>query len=299
MSTILDGGSLDGQGRIFRLSGNLLLIRDVFRTCPHRYEQCGRGAISGFSEGAGRRMRRYLRGCAAEYRAMVTLTYPHAFPLDGRTCKDHLRRFIQELRRWAGRNGTFSVRWSCFWFLEFQERGAPHFHLFCTDFVPKEYVAAVWYRIVGSEDERHFRAGTRIEELRSGRAGTVSYATKYAAKAEQKVVPEGFENVGRFWGVSGCRRVDEASCYVPERIAADVSRETSRVLSVTSYFCGDSRAKVIKTMPGFRLVAINDPFALDTIRGAMVELCLGVSEKYRWKHATAELFTDADIDLDE
>jgi hypothetical protein len=34
---------------------------------------------------------------------------------------------------------------------------------------------------------------------------------KYAAKMQQKVIPEEMENIGRFWGVSGCRDVMAAS----------------------------------------------------------------------------------------
>lgn len=33
-----------------------------------------------------------------------------------------------------------------------------------------------------------------------------SYATKYAAKIEQKQVPDSFRDVGRFWGVWGLRK---------------------------------------------------------------------------------------------
>jgi hypothetical protein len=42
---------------------------------------------------------------------------------------------------------------------------------------------------------------------------------KYAAKSEQKTVPDGYENVGRFWGVSGLRAVVAATILVkPDRM---------------------------------------------------------------------------------
>jgi len=47
-----------------------------------------------------------------------------------------------------------------------------------------------------------------------GRAGTISYASKYAAKMEQKLTPKGFENVGRFWGVYGWRTTMSADTFV-------------------------------------------------------------------------------------
>lgn len=40
-----------------------------------------------------------------------------------------------------------------------------------------------------------------------------SYAMKYALKQEQKDVPRGYENVGRFWGVYGCRNVLSADTF--------------------------------------------------------------------------------------
>ena len=183
----------------------------------------GRTAIVGLSQSSVGRMRRYLASCEAEYRNMVTLTYPHGYPSDGRLVKEHLRRFLQESRRFRERyrddRESVPVKWSAFWFLEFQARGAPHFHIFTTGFLPASWVAATWYRIVNSEDLRHLRAGTRVEGLRAGRSGSIAYAMKYAAKSEQKTVPDGYENVGRFWGVSGLRAVVAATILVkPDRM---------------------------------------------------------------------------------
>jgi len=207
----------NSTGVQYRVSGNLLICRQTTKTVPFGY--CGsRGSITGFSCGSGIRMRRYLRECMAEYEHMVTLTYPEGYPSDGAEVKNHLRRFLQEVRRWDDRYcrqvGVPSGSHSSFWFLEFQRRGAPHFHIFLNRCPSKEWVSSKWYGIVGSEDIRHFQAGTRTEKLKSGRTGTISYASKYAAKLEQKSVPEGYENVGRFWGVYGYRATMSATAFV-------------------------------------------------------------------------------------
>jgi len=162
----------------------------------------GRGEISSLSSSSAARMRRYLRACRAEYSVFITLTYPRVYPTDGIIVKRHLRRFLDRYAYIAGDG------FSAFWFIEFQERGAPHFHIFGTHEIPKEHLSEMWYRIVDSGDERHLQAGTRIESMRAGRFGTVSYASKYALKQSQKAVPENFTNVGRFWGVAGLRE-----CY--------------------------------------------------------------------------------------
>lgn len=171
-------------------------------------------------------MRRYLRSCTPRYRVMGTLTYPCGYPTDGRTCKDHLDTLVKSIRRYVSKGGAVSEDFSLFWFLEFQGRGAPHFHFFCTDELPKDWLARRWYEIVGSNDVRHLAAGTRIEAIRSGRYGTCAYASKYAAKHSQKDVPPGFSHVGRFWGVYGCRKCAAATIYFPvELIESPIYRE--------------------------------------------------------------------------
>jgi hypothetical protein len=87
------------------------------------------------------------------------------------------------------------------WVLEFQSRGAPHYHLIVSDFIHKYDLSQVWYRIVGSEDEKHLKAGTKIEAIKS-KAHLCGYLSNYINKLDQKTPPTGFENVGRFWGAS-------------------------------------------------------------------------------------------------
>ncbi|MEN6535739.1 MAG: hypothetical protein ABFD89_18895 [Bryobacteraceae bacterium] len=156
---------------------------------------------------------------------MLTLTYPCGFPSDGRTVKRHLRSFVERCRRMLGAAAPTE---SLFWFLEFQARGAPHFHLFTTFSIDKGVVARWWYEIVGSDDERHLRAGTRIERLRSGKDGVVAYANKYAAKSEQKEVPPEYTSVGRFWGVAMSRECVSAATRIA--LGASPPKRTARAL---------------------------------------------------------------------
>lgn len=202
------------QGVLYVLQGSLLFRRAVTTGCGGSAALAQRGAIQGFSPRSGARMRRYLRSCVPSYSVMVTLTYPGNFPTDGRTVKRHLDSFVKRAFRYLGAEGSPVPR-SIFWFLEFQKRGAPHFHLFLNFTVPFNLVAQWWFEIVGSGDDRHLCAGTRTEALYSGRHGTVSYASKYAAKLEQKDVPQNFVNLGRFWGVYGDRRCLAASIFFP------------------------------------------------------------------------------------
>ena len=56
--------------------------------------------------------------------------------------------------------------------------------------------------------------------------GAASYAAKYAAKSDQKVVPDGYEGVGRFWGHWGVKVVPLRIIAGGEAVA--VSRQARR-----------------------------------------------------------------------
>jgi hypothetical protein len=285
-------GRPDGIGRIYRVSGNLLIIKDCCKTVPKQFVGCVRDAIVGFSVGASTRMRRYLRECLAEYDTMVTLTYPGFFSTDGVEVKNHLRRFLQEVRREYMRRGKDVSMHSSFWFLEFQARGAPHFHIFTTWAPDKDWVARTWYRIVNSEDIRHLQAGTRTEYLSKGRAGTISYASKYAAKQEQKEVPPGFENVGRFWGVHGRRAVLSASTFVADNEAGSpsVTRVVKKLFKEVELALLSGDAEIVVRDKGVVVISINQIRTLKRIRLEIYHLAWQVQ---RWDN----MFDDAELEL--
>jgi len=209
--TIPEGYDYDQR---FSLQNHLFIFQHVCKPTVSRGTLAGRNDIKEFSQSSGARMRAYLRTTVAEYAYFITLTYPHNYERDGRKSKEHLRRFIQELKREQERNGFDMSKWGVFWFMEFQNRGAIHYHIFCTDPVGFKWLSQKWYDICGTEDPRHLAAGTNVEKLRSGRHGTCAYAAKYAAKSEQKIVPDDIKNAGRFWGVSGLRRCMSADTTV-------------------------------------------------------------------------------------
>ncbi len=151
-----------------------------------------RSKIIKFSWRSARRLRHLIRNSEDTWKAFVTLTYPAEYPCNGRETKAHLNAFLQFLRR----KGI-----KCVWVLEFQSRGAPHYHVIVSEFIPKEEIAERWYRIVGSGDEKHLRAGTGISAIRS-KEQLYGYVSNYIKKLDQKIPPEEFEDVGRFWGSS-------------------------------------------------------------------------------------------------
>ena len=151
-----------------------------------------RSKIIRFSWRSARRLRHLIRNSEDIWKAFITLTYPAEYPCNGRETKAHLNAFLQFLRR----KGVKSV-----WVLEFQSRGSPHYHIIVSEFVLKEEIAERWYKVVGSGDEKHLRAGTGINAIRS-KGQLYGYLSAYIKKLDQKTPPERFEDVGRFWGSS-------------------------------------------------------------------------------------------------
>jgi len=277
----------------YRASGNLFIAKQTCRTIPSAFTGV-RGDVVSFSAGSGLRMRRYLRECRSDYKHMVTLTYPNEFPTNGTETKNHLRRFLQEVQREDRREENYKgVRQlhSAFWFLEFQERGAPHYHIFLNRCPSKKWVSQKWYDIVNSEDIRHFQAGTRTEKLHSGRAGTISYASKYANKLEQKVAPRWFEKVGRFWGVYGDRMTMSADTFVSRRNNADpnvnvyVEKLTQHVKKLVDKGLGE----VVRREEGVLIVVVHDEAQMQKVR-RLVSL---VSSRTMTMY---DLFCDAEVD---
>lgn len=150
------------------------------------------------------------------FTSMITLTYGSIQPKDGATSKEHLDTFLRAMRREFG-------RFSYCWFLEFQKRGAPHYHLLTTlrdcGLENRKRMALLWvtaqFRMyafdtnlssnqmrVEMEKVESVHCHKKAWELIRKVDGAKFYVIKYAAKKEQKSVPEHFQDVGRFWGNS-------------------------------------------------------------------------------------------------
>lgn len=159
-----------------------------------------RGKILGFSAASRRRLMRRIAAvnklASERPPAFLTLTYPREYPDDPTTYRSHARAFLKRLRR---RYGDRPVIWR----LEFQKRGAPHFHMLVWDLETSEEVDAwvreAWYEVVGSGDERHARHGTDLQDLKCWRRVAV-YLSKYIAKRCDED-GEICEPIGRWWGV--------------------------------------------------------------------------------------------------
>ena len=179
-----------------------------------------RGKVNGFSRRSAARMLDLVWKLDRNaLPVMVTLTYPDDWQrFTPEQVKIHLDCFIRKFEKRYKRAGFL-------WKLEFQDRGAPHYHLLIWNAKPwHKWVAVVWWKIVGSGDRDHLNAGTRVEALRSYR-GTLSYCGKnYLAKG---TTPPPGQAWGRLWGVRRKERLPWAECVeetLPARVGVHLAR---------------------------------------------------------------------------
>jgi len=123
------------------------------------------------------------------------------------------------VRTWAGSGA---------WFLEFQLRGAPHYHLIVFGVAQSEikpfqsWVSAEWNRIVdGGED--HLKAGTKVEIPKNCQAAR-NYVTAYFTKGAQAPSET---KVGRYWGKFGTKSIPMA-LEVEEELTEEQAKIATR-----------------------------------------------------------------------
>ncbi|GAA3430389.1 hypothetical protein GCM10018953_75740 [Streptosporangium nondiastaticum] len=254
--------------------------------------------ITGWSRKSRASMVRAL--CELDYRpmlsdatripAMVTLTYPGDWLTvapNGAASKKHLLALRKRFER------AWDRPLQAIWKLEFQARGAPHYHLLMVpphglSKVPgprataaarigaglpfRQWLSEVWADIVAHPDpeekRRHRLAGTGVdfaEGLRAHDPKRVSvYFTKhgsFAAKEYQHCVPpewtEPGQGPGRFWGYWHLERVALAVEVTPDQAvrAARIARRWARAQGTTRQVAAP-RTKGGQVRPGDLVIGL-------------------------------------------
>jgi len=152
---------------------------------------------------------------------------PGGFPLDQETFKKHLKIFSQRFLR-AFPGAGFH------WKLEFQARGAAHFHPIFWNLGSDKallgefrlWLACNWFEVVGSGDQKHLLAGTS-SDLTKPQSGSIRYVGGYASRSDQ--TRPGCR-VGRYWGIVGRSNIPWAKEKIKELSSAQATlvRRTAR-----------------------------------------------------------------------
>jgi hypothetical protein len=187
----------------------------------------GRGEVCGFSKASRRRLIDKLmlipwKECvrqdphaARASAVLLTLTYPREFPTDSDVIKRHLANFRRALQHIP------DLKYSALWRLEYQKRGAAHFHIIMW-FDRKVSIARfenwakqTWARVVDSGDLLHVKHGADVRPITVSRRNTAALMA-YLVKYLGKLADEQF-HTGRIWGEWGS---------IPRVIRCAVSFET-------------------------------------------------------------------------
>lgn len=207
---------------------NGMVVKRGARFPINHFQPTPRKGVNEMSKKSKLRLTHIVANCEIGFVSMFTLTYGDFFiPYDGRELKRQTNVFLTAFRK----------RFDCeyIWFLEFTKKERPHLHVISTvapnvwdrfwlaDRWAKLSVTDYYKRIVNCEGEncpeltypidewtvdqeslkvRKVHAHKKCWESIYKEDGATRYCLKYASKAEQKLVPPSFQNVGRFWGTS-------------------------------------------------------------------------------------------------
>ena len=185
----------NGKALLVKRSSILQQKRSIYQ------EQATRGKITKLSRKSLSKLAFVAQVTAHRFQSILTLTFCKVVK-SGRLVKTALKMVLGYLQ-------TIHPGIEWLWWLEFQKRGSPHFHILLSENVSREthiLLAVKWAELQQLNDKEWLKAynvtahRNSWEALRS-KDGAAGYVTQYAKKKHQKEVPEGYTNVGRFWGI--------------------------------------------------------------------------------------------------
>ena len=183
-----------------RRHGRVYEVIPIHSVTPSKSEgeKSARGKIKGMSPASFGRMICNLSR-VERFDGFITLTYPGKWREAAKTpraSKKALSNFHFKLRsRFPNITGGI-------WILEFQKRGAPHYHIWTIHKDPKLNQSEDIDRFVKDQWQRH--SGGKVSNFEPCRApdAAARYAAKEGGKRFQKDPPVDWDP-GRFWGVFG------------------------------------------------------------------------------------------------
>lgn len=216
-----------------------------------------RGRIKVVSKRSLNKLALIIKSCGVSFGSIMVLTYGGNYPMSGKKAKEDLNKFLIYAKRSFG--GFEYV-----WVLEFQERGAVHFHIATTLHPPDELTrlvfASIWQKISTPMEWEYCRLEEKPQDGQDGafhrtdinclrvhcfprhweairkKEGVGRYFAKYANKLRQKQVPSWYSDVGRFWGASrGVKLPEPELLPATDRQAREVAMEMGRTVANWEY----------------------------------------------------------------
>jgi hypothetical protein len=167
-----------------------------------------RGKVTRFTNQSRKRLfKQLLKLNAGHEYFFITLTYPSEYSLDFTVWKEDLRKLSCGLQYHYPKLGFI-------WKLEYQKRGAPHFHLLGS--IPDVHhikelrgiIRKSWRKIIGETSTRSFQYSVQVDSVQDIKA-SVFYLALYQTKDqnERTDIPS-----GRVWGIYGRKHLPTGNC---------------------------------------------------------------------------------------
>ncbi len=210
--------------------------------------QSKRGPITKFSRKAGKRLReRVLRVNRDEPFLHVVLTYGAIYPHRVDQAKKHLSRLWRLLHARFAEVGAI-------WAMQFQQRGAPHFHLVVWGVSARalrSWIKEAWHSVATDDWSFVDSCGARVEQGRSLKAIANYLSSPYGVP--ESYLKEGLE-VGRLWGVKGQSNIPDSP---RELFQVKPGHEAQVERLFRRYIKAQNRGRPWRGMP--RSVQVQDP----------------------------------------
>lgn len=115
--------------------------------------------------------------------SFITLSYGKDYP-DDHESKIHLDNFFKRIRRFKEKNGG---EFRFLWVAEKQKRGAIHYHILSSDYVPKDIINACWNGITSKWQRNNGHLNQRVLPNVIGVKNAGGYLAKYLSKEGHKI----------------------------------------------------------------------------------------------------------------
>ncbi len=170
-----------------------------------------RGKARAYSESSRRNFCKFLNNIGP-LKFMLTITYPETFPDDVNIIKKDLKSILNKIRKQGA---------EYLWVIEFQRRGAPHFHILLDRPVPTDSLAKLWSRRTAAPS-----TAVHLSPVQSW-IGIRRYFTSPRKWCQQHLPPSWQEDLGRWWGHSRGLKAEPV-----KTIKGDTPENRDRVLTL-------------------------------------------------------------------
>jgi len=197
----------------------------------NNFKKNNRGSITDLKKASRKRLSWvYMQG---EWKSMLTFTYHNITIWNFNKVKKQLNSLLQNFRR----EGVKYL-----WVMEWQLRGAPHFHIwldrkFDDCHVRKDNFGKnswrrfmwSWLKITNQDNDDDCSSFSFHQknytdwDVREG----INYASKYLEKSNQKVLPKNIKNFGRWWGCSRDLKLEKKQFIINN--ATDIQKQNFNI----------------------------------------------------------------------